>query len=102
MNEHRVPAACGRGNGVGLVFINHYLLGEQRYHLFQFLLYKKTMRVCSAIGQRSITRPDLRTSTASRSLTYLLALGDVARRQALHDSCVVVSLLKAVSVQQEL
>ena len=31
MNEHRA-AACGRGNGVGLVFINHYLL-EQRYHL---------------------------------------------------------------------
>jgi hypothetical protein len=35
-------------------------------------------------------------------LTYVPALGDVARRQALHDSCVVVSLLKAVSVQQEL
>ena len=43
-----------------------------------------------------------RSSTTSRSLTYLIALGDVARRQALHDSYVVVSLLKVVSVQQEL
>ena len=32
----------------------------------------------------------------------LLALGDVARRQAMHDSYVVVSLMKAVSVQKEL
>ena len=37
-------------------------------------------------------------STTTRSLTYLIALGDVARRQALHDSCVVVGLLEAMSM----
>ena len=39
-----------------------------------------------------------RSSTTTRSLTYLIALGDVARRQALHDSCVVVGLLEAMSM----
>ena len=32
-------------------------------------------------------------------MTYLIALGDVARRQALHDSYVVVSLLKAIPIE---
>ena len=39
-----------------------------------------------------------RSSTTTRFLTYLIALGDVARRQALHDSCVVVGLLEAMSM----
>ena len=42
-----------------------------------------------------------RSCTTSRSLTSCIALGDVARNAALHDSVTLSCLLKAFSLQLE-
>ena len=53
-------------------------------------------------GTRSETNHTTRSSTTSRSLTYIIALGDVARNAALHDSVTLSCLLKAFCLQSEL